>query len=381
MPFDFDRTVNRRGTGSVKWDVGENELPMWVADMDFEVPPCVSEAILERASHKVYGYSVIPDEWYAAYSGWWERRHGLRIEKEWMVFCTGVVPAISSCVRRFTAPNENVVIQTPVYNCFFSSILNNGARILENPLTYSDGSYSIDFDDLEKKLKDPQTTLMILCNPQNPSGNIWTREELSTIADLALRYHVKVISDEIHCDITEPGKGYVPFASVSDAARYNSMTLIAPTKTFNIAGIKTAAVVVPDPDLKHKTWRALETDEVAEPNAFSCCAAVAAFENGGEWLDELRRYVYANRTFAEEYIKERIPSLKAVHGEATYLMWIDVSGADPDSVRFSNGLRKKTGLFICPGKIYGGEGFIRLNLACPRTTLEDGLKRLESFCG
>ena len=378
MTYDFDTPVDRRGTGSVKWDVGEKELPMWVADMDFRAAPEILAALRRRLEHGVYGYTDVPEEWYRAYMGWWGSRHGLQMERDGLIFCTGVVPAISSTVRKLTTPNENVLIQTPVYNIFYNSILNNGRRVLESPLVYEDGRYTVDFDDLETKLADPQTTLMILCNPHNPVGKIWDRETLAKIGELAARHHVVVLSDEIHCDLTLPGREYVPFASVSEECRANSVTCIAPTKAFNLAGLQSAAVYVPDPFLRHKVWRALNTDEVAEPNVFAVPAAVAAFEQGAGWLDALRDYLAGNRALAERFIDEQIPDVRAVRGEATYLLWIDLCDLPGGSRRVAPFLRQTTGLYVSQGASYGaaGESFLRMNLACPRRVLEDGLARL-----
>ena len=379
MNYDFDKITDRRGTGSLKWDVAENELPMWVADMDFMTAPAITEALSKRVAHGIFGYSIVPDEWYEAYTTWWEKRHGFKFDKEWLMFVTGVVPAISTAVRKLTTPAENIVIQTPVYNIFFNSIINNGRRILESPLLYKDGRYDIDFEDLEKKLAEPQTTMMILCNPHNPVGKIWDREKLERIGELCKKHHVIVVSDEIHCDITAPGKEYIPFASVSEACRENSVTCIAPTKAFNMAGLQTAAIMVPGEALRNKMYRAINTDEVAEPNAFAVPAAVAAFKEGGDWLDSLREYIQKNREFSEEFKKKELPVLKPVHGEATYLLWVDCSELTDDCDVFSEYLRRETGLYICEGSEYGESGrkFIRINLACQRSVLEDGLSRLK----
>lgn len=272
MKFDFDKVSDRSGTYSLKWDIKDGELPMWVADMDFETAPCITSAIERRAKHGIFGYTIIPDEWYNAYISWWKNRHGTELRKDGLMFCTGVIPAISSIVRKITTPAEKVVIQTPVYNIFCNCIENNGRQVLENRLIYGNNAYRMDYDDLEQKLADPQTTLMILCNPQNPAGRIWSREELEKVGVLCKKHGVTVISDEIHCDITEPGKQYVPFASINDDCRDSSITLISPTKAFNIAGLQTAAISVPSPRLRHKVWRAINTDECAEPNVFSVTA-------------------------------------------------------------------------------------------------------------
>ena len=380
MKYDFDTPVDRRNTNSLKWDVGENELPMWVADMDFKTAPEVQAAIQNRATHGVFGYSIVPEAWYEAYIGWWERRHGFAMEKDWLIFCTGVVPAISSVVRKLTTPAEKVLIQTPVYNIFFNSILNNGRQVLESSLLYKDGQYAIDFADLETKLSDPQTSLMILCNPHNPVGKIWDRETLAQIGELCRKHHVTVLSDEIHCDLTDPGQDYIPFASASETCREISVTCMAPTKAFNLAGLQTAAVSIPDPVLRHKVWRGLNTDEVAEPNAFAVDAAIAAFTKGDAWLDALRSYIYENKKRAAQFIRENIPHVRVVPSQATYLLWLDCSAMAGSAAEAAELIREKTGLYISEGSQYGrsGEAFLRVNLACPRATLEEGLRRLRT---
>ena len=378
MKYDFDTPINRRNTNSLKWDVEENELPMWVADMDFETAPEVQEAIRKRAFHGAFGYSVVSDEWCQSYIGWWQRRHGFTMQKDWMVFCTGVVPAISSTVRKLTTPAEKVLIQTPVYNIFFNSILNNGRQVLESGLKYNEGQYEIDFEDLEKKLSDPQTSLMILCNPHNPVGKIWDKETLQKIGELCFEHHVVVLSDEIHCDLTDPGTEYIPFASVSEKCRENSITCIAPTKAFNLAGMQTAAVMIPNPFLRHKVWRALNTDEVAEPNAFAVDAAIAAFSEGEAWLDELRQYIFDNKKRTLQFVEEEIPQIRIVPSDATYLLWLDCSKIEGTASEIAEYIRSKTGLYLSEGSQFGscGEKFLRMNIACPRVTLEDGLERL-----
>lgn len=379
MNYNFDEITDRRNTNSLKWSVGENELPMWVADMDFKTAPSVTEALTKRAAHGIFGYAVIPDEWYEAYMSWWKNRYSFKIEKDWLIFATGVVPAISSIVRKLTTPAENVLILTPVYNIFFNSILNNGRNVLECPLSYKNKEYGIDFEDLEKKLSDPQTTMMILCNPHNPIGKIWDKKTLKKIGDLCFEHHVTVVSDEIHCDLTETGKSYIPFASVSEKCRMNSITCVAPTKSFNIAGLQTAAVIVPNEVLRHKVWRGLNTDEVAEPNCFAVSAAIAAYKEGGEWLDALRKYIDENRKFVSAFLGMNLPQIMLIQSEATYLLWLDCSLLDGDSDQLQKFIRETTGLYLSTGKIYGigGEHFLRLNIACPRSRLADGLNRLK----
>lgn len=379
MDFCFDCPVDRRNTGSLKWDVQDGELPMWVADMDFQTAPAVREAIRARAEHGVFGYSIVPEAWYQAYISWWGDRHGFTMERDWLIFCTGVVPAISSMVRKLTTPAEKVLLMTPVYNIFFNSILNNGRQALESRLLYDGTEYRIDFEDLERKLADPQTTMMLLCNPHNPIGKIWDRETLERIGALCRKHHVVVVSDEIHCDLTAPGRDYVPFASVSEDCRENSVTCIAPTKAFNIAGLQTAAVSVPNPVLRHKVWRGLNTDEVAEPNAFAVDAAIAAFTKGGEWLDALRAYIEDNKTLVKEFVKKELPKLRVVPSEATYLLWVNLGSGETSAEDVAEFIRRETGLYLSAGNPFGGDGgnFLRLNAACPRSVLEDGLSRLK----
>lgn len=376
---NFDEEINRRGTGSYKWDVAESELPMWVADMDFKTSPAIIDTLKKRVEHGIFGYSIVPDEWYEAYINWWDRRHHFKMEADWLIFTTGVVPAISSVVRKLTYPAENVVVITPAYNIFFNSIYNNGRNIVECVMPCENGKYRVDFDDLEKKCADPQSTLLILCNPHNPTGLIWDKETLARIGEICYRNHVVVLSDEIHCDITLPGTEYVPFASVNETCKMNSVTCIAPTKTFNIAGLQSAAVSVPDPNLRHKVWRGLNTDEVAEGNVFACDVAVAAFTEGEPWLEEMRAYTADNRAYAEEYIKNNIPEFTVIHGEATYLLWVDVRSLGIDSDKLAEMIREKTGLYVSEGCEYRGDGknYLRINLACPRTRLVDGMDRLK----
>lgn len=379
MPYDFDNLTDRRKSNSLKWDVPGEELPMWVADMDFRTSPEILKVLKQRVEHGIFGYATVTDAWREAITGWWERRHDFSMDKNWLIFCTGVVPAISSAVRRLTAVGENVLIQPPVYNIFFHSIRNNGRNVTENRLRYDGRSYGIDWDDLEEKLSDPQTTLMILCNPHNPTGSLWTREELSRMGELAFANHVTVISDEIHCDLTEPGYRYIPFASVSEKCARISVSCIAPTKAFNLAGIQTAAAVVPDADLRHKISRAFNTDEIAEPNAFAIEAAAAAFTRGEEWLDSLREYLAANRRTAEKFLERELPALSLVRSHATYLLWLDCTKVTGDTADLARCLRSEAGLYLSAGAAYGGHGnrFLRMNAACPGARLEEGLLRLK----
>ena len=385
MTYDFETVTDRRGTWSEKWNVAEGELPMWVADMDFRTAPEIIRAIGERAAHGIFGYSYQPDEWADAYVNWWESRHGFRMERDWLVFATGVIPAVATAVRKLTTPAEKVAVLTPNYNIFFSTILNNGRVPAEIPMALgTDGegrpSYSVDWDALEAGLADPQTTLLIFCNPHNPTGQIWNAGTLGRVGALCKKHGVTVLSDEIHCDIADPGKGYVPFASVNEVNRSISITCLAPTKAFNLAGMHTAAVATADPFLRHKMWRGLNTDEVGEGGTFAFTAAVAAFTKGGEWLDQLNVRIRANKDRVDAFLASELPELRSVRSDATYLMWIDVGEIAEDSKTFCDFLRAETGLFVCPGTWYRGDGkrFFRLNVACPRVLLEDGLSRLKT---
>ena len=381
MTVDFDRITDRHGTYAEKWDIRDGELPMWVADMELETAPCVRKAIEKRASHGIYGYTGLPDSFYEAYISWWRDRHGLVFSREHMIYSTGVVATLSSVVRKLTTPGENVLILTPCYNIFYNSILNNGRVPWECELSYADGEYSIDFELLERGLSDPQTSLMILCDPNNPTGNIWDRDTLARIGELAYRYGVTVVSDEIHCDLTSPGVGYVPFASVNDLNREISVTCLSPGKTFNVAGLHTSAAVVYDERLRHKVWRGLNTDECGEPNAFAVDAVIAAFTEGGEWVDKLREHLQRNRDIAEEFIGREVPRATAVKSRSTYLLWIDLRYAGLSMP--AEDIRSRTGLFLSEGSIYGkgGKGFVRMNIACPLAYLEDGLQRLKRWDG
>ena len=381
MNYDFDEKIDRSRTNALKWELlpaGGN--PMWVADMDFATAPAIREAVEKRAAHGVFGYSVIPKEWKQSYQLWWKNRYEFEMSREWLAFATGVIPAISTAVRKFTTPAEKIIIQTPVYNIFFNCIVNNGRQVWENELIYENGTYRMDFDDLEKKMSDSLCTMMLLCNPHNPTGNLWSREELEQVGELAAKHHVLVVSDEIHCDLADPGKRYIPFASVSDTCRNNSITTLAPSKSFNVAGLGTACVCVPEQGLRERMKRALNTDEIAEPNAFAVDAAIAAYTRGGEWLDALREYLFENKKIVKAFLQNNLPQLSIVPSEATYLLWLDCSNLEEsDSEVLQQRILDKTGLRLNAGYTYGecGRPFLRMNIACPREQVVDGLNRLK----
>lgn len=376
--MNFDQTLDRRGTNSMKWDVAEGQLPMGLADMDFETVPEVKEAIRRRAQHGAYGYTLVSEAWKPAYQNWWLRRHHWPIEADWLLFCTGVVPAISSLVRKLTTPAEKVVLMTPVYNIFFNSVINNGRQVLECPLHYDENGYAVDWLALEAALADPQTSLLILCNPHNPIGKLYTAEELARIGELCKKHHVSVIADEIHCDLTDPGYEYTPFASVSPVCAERAIVCIAPTKTFNLAGLQTAALVVVNPALRHKVWRAINTDEIAEPNVFAAEAAVAALTYGDSWLEALRRKIFENKQIVINTVNQALPQLHVISSPATYLLWIDCGKICADSAVLADFLAEKTGLLLNEGKEYGqaGRTFLRMNVAVSSERLNDGLDRL-----
>lgn len=375
MKYDFDSIINRKNTNCLKWDLFDTKLPMWVADMDFKVAPEISGEIINKANENLYGYAIIPDEWYDAYINWW-KYYGLNMDKNNLKFANGVMPAIATIIRKLTKENDKILIQTPVYHVFFYVIEDNNREIVENQLVYKNGSYEIDFKDLEEKLADENVTLMMLCNPHNPVGKIWSRKDLEKIADLCAKYDVNIISDEIHCDLTDPDKKYIPFASISN---YDSVTTVSPTKSFNIAGLNTAAVYIVGDKLKEDIFNALDVEWVSRSNIFAITGAIAAYKNGRPWLDELRQYLYDNKKFVADFIKDEIPEIKLIDADATYLLWLDCSSLDISSKDFVKFLNEKTGVLLSAGVDFSknSDEFLRLNIACPRKLLMDGLKAIK----
>ena len=373
--YTFDNPPDRHNTNCVKWDAKGGNFPLWIADMDFECAPPIKEALLRRVEHGVFGYTTVPDSWYDAYISWWKEEHGVTFKREWLSFCNGIVPALSAVVRALTEPGDEVVLQTPVYNMFFAAVKSSGRTVNENRLLYDGETYSIDFADLEEKLALPTTKLFVLCNPHNPTGNIWDKETLTRIGDLCRKHQVRVISDEIHCDITIPEKRYVSFAACGEENLLNSVICLAPSKAFNLAGLQTAAVVVPDEQLRTIALKEMQQADHTHPNSLACVAAEAAFTQGKPWLDELRSYVFENRKFAEGFFKKHLPEAKPVKAEATYLLWLDCRSFMQDTHAFSTFLQENAGIILNAGEDYGadGAGFMRLNLACSRTLLEQAL--------
>lgn len=390
MIYDFNKEIERRGTNCVKWDEAEEGvLPLWVADMDFETAPCVQEAILQRAQHGVYGYNLVPESFYDAIIWWNSHRHGWTPRREWMLYTSGVVPAISAIIKGLCRPGEGVLFFTPAYNCFFSSVRNNGCRLVEFPLTWAstDEYYTIDFEALEQMIISEKPRLLLLCNPHNPTGRVWTHEELETLAQLCCRHDVIVLSDEIHCEFVDPelGRRYQPFAPIAEKSGCSWVIANAPNKAFNIAGLQTAYIVASDKDFRTRIDRAINDNEVCDINCFSFVALQAAYTpEGEEWLDQLVAYIYANYRFFRETMKAARPELPIAHLEGTYLAWVDVSSwacqppYDGSSERLAAELRLQRKVWINGGEMYGQGGFLRVNLATQRSRLAEALRRILS---
>ncbi|KAF0425915.1 putative C-S lyase [Pediococcus acidilactici] len=379
---DFDQIINRTKTNSIKWHVAKNELPMWIADMDFKTSPAIVQALQEKVRDGIFGYEEIPPAYFNAVANWYERVHGFRPDPAWMTFATGVVPALSSAVRRLTAVGDNVLVQAPVYNIFYNSIVNNGRHVVSSDLLYDENKhvYHVDWDDLEAKLSDPLTNMMILCNPHNPIGLIWSRETLTRLGQLCQQYHVKIFSDEIHGDLTFNQTGYTPMFSLPAELIQNLVAAVSPSKTFNVAAMHAATVLVPNKNLRAQINRGLNSEELAEPNLVAIPGTIAAYEKGLPWLQELKEYLVENRELVRNFISQEVgPRVALVEGQATYLIWIDVSQVTNDSAKLAKFIRKETGLILSAGSVYGGNGnhFLRMNVACPKERLQDGLQRLK----
>ncbi|QDF29592.1 MalY/PatB family protein [Halarcobacter anaerophilus] len=381
MKYNFDKIIDRRNTNSYKWDTTPKDvLPMWVADMDFKVATPIVDSILLRTLHGVFGYSSIPEKYYDAEINWWKNRHCFKIEKEWIEPTVGVIPSLSAIVQAFCKAGDKVLIQTPVYNYFNSSIKNNGCEIVSNELVYEGESYSINFSDFEEKVKDEKVKLFILCNPHNPVGRVWSKEELKKMGDLCIKNNVIIVSDDIHRDIVYSDFVYTPIISISKEFLENFIVCTAPSKTFNLAGLKTSNIIVANQEFKKKINRSLNINEAIEPNVFGIEALISAYTFADDWLDELLVYLEKNRDFFIEYIKKNIPELNVIKLEATYLLWIDCSKLNIKSEVLAQKIKKLGRLRIASGITYGknGENFIRINIACPMKTLQEGVKRLHS---
>ncbi|MFC2456087.1 MAG: MalY/PatB family protein [Prevotella intermedia] len=379
--YNFDELVNRRGTNSVKWDEEKEDgiIPLWVADMDFLAAPAIRRAVEERAKHGVFGYAIVGDSYYAAITNWFKRRHNWAIERDWIIYTTGVIPAISATIHALAMPGEKVLIQTPVYNCFYSCIRNQGLRVLESPLKREGNTYVVDWDDFEAKCADKKTTLFLLCNPHNPAGRVWTKDELARMNEICMRHDVKVISDEIHCELIMPGYVFTPFATVNADCQRNSVVFNSPTKNFNIAGLQIANIICADKEWYRRIDRAINIFEVCDVNPFGPLALEAAYNESEDWIDELMPYIADNYALLKDTFAKEVPSYEVLKLEGTYLAWVDIRKSGLTANALTEKLLREGKVQVNSGVIYSkndGEGYIRINLACPRATLQEGLKRI-----
>lgn len=349
--------------------------------MDFRTAPAVVKALERRVKHGIFGYVKVPDEYYQAVTNWFARRHGWQFPKEWMIYTSGVVPALSAIIKALTEPGDDIVVQTPVYNCFFSSIRNNGCRIVSSPLIYDGRTYRMDFEDLETKTADPNVKAMLLCNPHNPAGRVWTRDELVRLGEICRRNHVTVISDEIHCELVFPGHTYLPFASISDQHLWNSVTCISPSKSFNMAGLQIANIIARDDALRQRIDRAININEVCDVNPFGVEATIAAYNQGEEWLMQLLGYLQGNYETLCEFFGKYLPQIAVTELEGTYLVWTDCRKLGLSSDVLQSRLLAEAGVWLNSGTMYGaeGEGFMRWNIACPRSVLAQAMERFRDF--
>ena len=383
MKYDFDEVISRRGTLSYKWDSATDAevLPLWVADMDFRTSPAIIEALQRRVVHGIFGYTRVPDAYYQAVTNWFARRHGWNIQREWMIYTSGVVPAVSAVIKALTVPGDKVLVQTPVYNCFFSSIRNNGCTLAASPLLRIGNTWQMDFEDLERKASDPDVKVFLLCNPHNPVGRVWTREELLKAGEICSRHGVTVVSDEIHCELVYPGHAYTPFASISGDFSAHAIVCISPSKAFNIAGLQIANIVVSDEEVRRKIDKAININEVCDVNPFGVTATIAAYTEGEEWLNQLLVYLQANYKWMQDYCRTHLPDFPISDLEGTYLVWMDCSILHKTSDVLEQELLDESKLWLNAGTMYGaeGEGFMRWNIACPRSVLAEGLERFRSY--
>ncbi len=383
MIYNFSKPTNRLHTNSYKWDSVPNDdiIPLWVADMDFETYPAITEALQRRVAHGIFGYTRVPDAYYESVCQWFAKQHGWTINRSDIIYTSGVVPAISAIIKALTLPGDQVIVQGPVYNCFYSSIRNNGCEMVSNSLVYNKETlrYEMDFEDLDRKLSHERTRIMLLCNPHNPGGRVWSREELKHVAELCRKHGVRVLSDEIHCELTLHGYDYTPFGSLPDELSFGSITCCSPSKAFNIAGLQIANIVCRDAAVRERIDRAININEVCDVNPFGVEALMAAYTDGGEeWLVELRRYISANYDMLLEFFAKHLPQLPVMRMEGTYLAWVDCSSLGDTSEEIEERLMKENKVWVNAGSMYGKEGehFIRINMACPRERLEEGLRRI-----
>ncbi|MFD0960590.1 MalY/PatB family protein [Paenibacillus chungangensis] len=384
MTFQFDQLINRKNTRSYKWDqvgplFGDKDiLPLWVADMDFPSPPAVQEVLRKRVDLQAYGYAIRTEGYFQAIVDWFQRRHGWSIRTDWITDSPSVVTSLSLAVEQFTAPGDSVVIQTPVYYPFYDVVRDNDRVIAENPLVVRNGRYEMDLEQLEALFKDGGK-LLLFCNPHNPGGRVWTKEELLALGELCLRYGVKVVSDEIHCDLVHPGHVHVPFASLSHEMADITITCLAATKTFNLPGLHTSFMVTSNREMKARMDKRIKTLSIHMASHFAQDAVEAAYTEGEEWLEAMLAYVRGNMDYAIEYLEQHLPQVKPMRSEGTYLLWVDCRGLGRSRKELLDLMYKEAKVAFNDGTTYGtsGEGWLRINLACPRFILEQALKQ---FC-
>lgn len=381
--FDFDAIISRRNTNSYKWDAHHDVdvQPMWVADMDFRTAPPVIEALARRVQHGIFGYTYVPDAFYNATVNWFSSKHNWTINPDSIIYTSGVVPAISAIIKAFTSPGDAVATLTPVFNCFYSSIRNNGCSVASVPLKIIDNRYEIDFELLAQVFARPEVKLFLLCNPHNPGGRVWTRQELTRIAKLANANGVIVVSDEIHCELTYPDFFYTPYGTLPADLIGDAVICISPSKAFNIAGLQIAVIVANDSTMRQRIDKAININEVCDVNPFGVEALIVAYTQGEPWLEALKKYLYGNYLYVKEYFDMHLAPLKMMSAESTYLAWIDCRALGLSSDEIDVILQREAHLRISPGNIFGseGEGFIRLNFACPRQILVDILPKLKKL--
>ena len=384
--YNFDELVERKNTNSYKWDEHDDPdiIPLWVADMDFKAAPCIINALQRRLDHGVFGYTFVPESYYEAVINWFSQRHGWEIQRSWMLYTTGVVPAISAVIKALTQPGDAVLVQSPVYNCFFSSIRNNQCHVVESPLKRVDTSdgftYEVDWDDFEKQCANPRVKLFLLCNPHNPAGRVWTQDELQRMNDICLLHGVRVLADEIHCELVMPGYQYTPFASISLACLDNSITCGSASKSFNIAGLQMAHIISNNSETRRLIDRAININEVCDVNPFAPIAQQTAYNEGGEWIDQLCDYLYNNKVALCQFFTQELSELKVARLEGTYLVWVDIRATGLASDELTKRLLEEGKVQVNSGTMYGnktGEGYIRINIACPLSRLMEGLRRIK----
>jgi cystathionine beta-lyase len=383
MKYDFDKLVSRESTSCVKYDLRRNifgrddVIPMWVADMDFQTPVFILEALKRRLQLEILGYTYIPESFFNAIVSWNIRRHGWQIKKEWISFSPGVVPALNLLVLALTQPGDKIIVQTPVYFPFFSAVKNHGRILTYNPLRYEDGNYRMDFSQLVSCLDD-RVKMIFLCNPHNPTGNVWEREVLLQLANLCLERNIIILSDEIHCDLVYPGQKHIPLASLSGDIAGITVTCMAPSKTFNLAGMSTSYLIISNPELKNRYDTLLDHIHVGAGNIFGFAALEAAYNEGEEWLGQLMEYLQDNLRFLTDFIQAEIPRIKVVKPAATYMVWLDCSKLRLGRKELNDFIINEAGLGLSDGPLFGeeGEGFQRINIACPLSLLEKALCQL-----